>query len=412
MLEGERQVVVNSLDDVRQLLVKGDRQKRRAATAMNERSSRAHSLFILTLTQTQTQTQSQSQSQSRTSPVESAPPPSITVKSRFFLADLGGSEQVKRSKVNAGQTSERGTGFEMGAHMREAVYINMGLLALKKCIEALNNSKQNGQVQQTAEQNEPYIPYQDSKLTMLLSSGLGGCSKTSVVVCGSTANTDAQETLQALRFAEKCSSVKNQVTIKQSVVASVLDKLDREMAELEHAIQQKEHWVTVEEVRSDTTNQELSVAAAGQSLVIKPPMELEGSGSVKSSSKPSSSSTSETKTETKTGPELSQEKQEEPQEKNEEQKQEEEKETPPAHVNKTTKLVGAEEERASLEALIRKRAALTGENIELTLNNHGFGVFRKVAKGTNGEDDAAFRYGEFSKKGLLVKGKMVAHWKD
>lgn len=45
--------------------------------------------------------------------------------------------------------------------MREAVNINLGLLALKKCIESLNN-------------RSSYTPYQDSKLTMLLSQGLGG----------------------------------------------------------------------------------------------------------------------------------------------------------------------------------------------------------------------------------------------
>ena len=41
-----------------------------------------------------------------------------------------------------------------------------------------------------------YIPYQDSKLTMLLSPGLGGDSKTSVVVCGSMDLENAKETVQ------------------------------------------------------------------------------------------------------------------------------------------------------------------------------------------------------------------------
>ena len=40
-----------SLQEVLSLLDQGDQQKRRAATAMNERSSRAHSLFILSLRQ-------------------------------------------------------------------------------------------------------------------------------------------------------------------------------------------------------------------------------------------------------------------------------------------------------------------------------------------------------------------------
>jgi hypothetical protein len=55
------------------LLEAGEGTKRRAATAMNERSSRAHSLFIMTLEQ-------------------KAGDKKVT--SQLFLADLGGSEQV------------------------------------------------------------------------------------------------------------------------------------------------------------------------------------------------------------------------------------------------------------------------------------------------------------------------------
>jgi len=45
---------------------------------MNDRSTRAHSLFIMTLKQSQ-------------------PSTSVTLSSRLFLADLGGSEQVGHS---------------------------------------------------------------------------------------------------------------------------------------------------------------------------------------------------------------------------------------------------------------------------------------------------------------------------
>lgn len=118
VLNGERQVPVHTLEDVERALRTGAAQKRFAATAMNERSSRAHSLFILTLKQC-------------------AAAEGITVQSQLFLADLGGSEQVKRSKVESGEMSNA-AGFVMGDRMREAVYINLGLLALKNCIEGLN----------------------------------------------------------------------------------------------------------------------------------------------------------------------------------------------------------------------------------------------------------------------------------
>ena len=66
--------------------------------------------------------------------------------------------------------------------MRETVFINLGLLALKKCIESLNNKAR-------------YVPFQDSKLTMLLSSGLGGNCKTNVIICGNMDSRHASETM-------------------------------------------------------------------------------------------------------------------------------------------------------------------------------------------------------------------------
>ena len=79
--------------DVAHVLRVGEAQKRRAATAMNDRSSRAHVLFILTLTQTRSTDTADIESAA----VEDCSPlrnSTITRTSRLFLADLGGSEQV------------------------------------------------------------------------------------------------------------------------------------------------------------------------------------------------------------------------------------------------------------------------------------------------------------------------------
>ena len=47
-------------------------------------------------------------------------------------------EQVKRSKVGDGGVMTEHHGYVVGDRMREAISINLGLLALKRCIEALN----------------------------------------------------------------------------------------------------------------------------------------------------------------------------------------------------------------------------------------------------------------------------------
>ncbi len=72
---------MKTLHDVKQALLTGDACKKRAATAMNERSTRAHNIFVLSLKQTNLST-------------------GVSYTSKLFLADLGGSEQVKKSQVN------------------------------------------------------------------------------------------------------------------------------------------------------------------------------------------------------------------------------------------------------------------------------------------------------------------------
>ena len=65
------------------------------------------------------------------------------MSSDLYLADLGGSEQVKRSQVHhGGYDKETGTakGFVMGQNMKEAVNINLGLLALKVKGERVHHS--------------------------------------------------------------------------------------------------------------------------------------------------------------------------------------------------------------------------------------------------------------------------------
>jgi hypothetical protein len=127
--------------------------------------------------------------------------------------------------------------------MRETVYINLSLLALKKCIEALNH-------------RQSYIPYQDSKLTMLLSAGLGN-GKTSIIICSSNDH-HIHETISTLRFGEKCSEI--EMTLHRdddskggvtTVLESMLLALDTEIQILEKLIIKKERWEIIEEKRID-----------------------------------------------------------------------------------------------------------------------------------------------------------------
>mmetsp|Transcript_28101 Transcript_28101/g.47512 ORF Transcript_28101/g.47512 Transcript_28101/m.47512 type:complete len:759 (+) Transcript_28101:73-2349(+) len=270
VLSGAAEQRAADIEDVRTLLHVGEAQKRRAATAMNDRSTRAHSIFILTLKQRR-----HSSSRAGLDFEEDEDNATTTLTSKLFLADLGGSEQVKKSKVDAGQSKKFGartdvevtdidqsveesnrqrdealysTGFQMAERMREAVYINLGLLALKKCIEALNSKSS-------------YVPYQDSKLTMLLSAGLA-TGKTSVIVCINSDPLHIAETIGTLRFGERCAMIETEVRTNVSMLESVLQKLNFEIQNLEELIKQKEVWEVVEEHRVDELAEEGTMEAS------------------------------------------------------------------------------------------------------------------------------------------------------
>ena len=75
MLSGAAEKEVKSYADVQALMREGERMKRKAATAMNDRSSRAHSMIIAKVRQRNLHNLKE-------------------ISSSLFMVDLGGSEQV------------------------------------------------------------------------------------------------------------------------------------------------------------------------------------------------------------------------------------------------------------------------------------------------------------------------------
>ena len=176
-----------------ELLQRAEAAKRRAATLMNARSSRAHSLLFLNLVQTTIPR--------KQLPGEDAEP--ITKRSQLCLADLGGSEQVKKSGAE-------------GERLQEAVNINLGLLSLKNVISHLHRKAD-------------YVPFSDNRLTELLRSALGGRSKTVVVIAARLEPPNAAETLHALRFGERCRQISETVggAATMATAMALIDSLNQ-----------------------------------------------------------------------------------------------------------------------------------------------------------------------------------------
>ena len=254
ILDGNVEVTVESIEQVMRLLREGEAQRRKASTAMNSRSSRAHSIFIVSLKQ---------------KCINSGK----SIHSKLFLADLGGCEQTKKSIIDAGQSkhieelkrqdsgnelptsdageSKNSVGFVKSDRMREAVYINLGLMSLKSCVQALSRGR------------GVHVPYANSKLTMILASGLGGNSKTSVIVCACQEEQHSSETINALKFGQSCRQVSKVVRTQADMLGDLMKDLDADIAECEERIRTNERWVVQEEKRTDILAEDGTMEALG-----------------------------------------------------------------------------------------------------------------------------------------------------
>ncbi|KAI3488555.1 hypothetical protein L1887_47429 [Cichorium endivia] len=147
------------------LLDKAKKRRQVAATLMNERSSRSHSVFMLRVRGHNTTTME-------------------ACDAVLSLVDLAGSERL----ANSGSDKDP-------VRLKEAQSINKSLSSLADVISALGQNK-------TAN----HVPYRNSTLTWLLKNSLGGNSKTLMLLALSPMAAHLNESLCSLRFATKVNS--------------------------------------------------------------------------------------------------------------------------------------------------------------------------------------------------------------
>lgn len=126
----------NDVEQVDGIMEQAARHRSVGQTAMNERSSRSHSVFTLHL-------KASNASQG------------ILLKGTLSLVDLAGSERLDRSMA-------------VGDQLKETVAINKSLSALTDVFVAIGNK-------------QSHIPFRNSKLTYLLQPALSGDGKTLMV---------------------------------------------------------------------------------------------------------------------------------------------------------------------------------------------------------------------------------------
>lgn len=181
---GMLETAANTPEAVFEAISAGTANRMVCSTGQNARSSRSHTVFIISLTQTSLE--------------------GTVKKAKINLVDLAGSEKL--SKTGA-----------QGQALKEAKNINLSLTTLGRCIKAL-----------TAGSAE-FVPYRESKLTLILKESLSGAAMTVLIVTGSMRKIHQEETIGTMQFAERAKMVK---TSAKSNTKRSYEELDRFVTKL------------------------------------------------------------------------------------------------------------------------------------------------------------------------------------
>ena len=187
--------VIADYESIIRALKKGIAKRAVEATAMNDTSSRSHTIFKLVI-----------ESKENGSGGDTDPDGAVLV-STLNLVDLAGSESVRHT----GATGQRA---------KEGGKINQSLLSLSRVIHALS-------------QPGAHVSFRDSKLTRLLQPSLCGNAKMSVVCCITPAEKYLEETRSTLQFASRAKLVKTHAVVNEVLdEAAALRRLRKELDEL------------------------------------------------------------------------------------------------------------------------------------------------------------------------------------
>lgn len=171
---GATVVPVSTAQDALRLLHAGQLIRQTADTAMNARSSRSHTLFIL----------------------------HFSAGNSLNLVDLAGSERAKGTHAT-------------GTRLKEGAAINQSLLVLGTIISKLSTYDTNGNEKKPKKNGTGHLPFRDSKLTRMLRPSFGGDSKTAVLCTITPAAVFFDESLSTLKFATRASGVVNGAVLKR-----------------------------------------------------------------------------------------------------------------------------------------------------------------------------------------------------
>ncbi|GLT79917.1 hypothetical protein SLA2020_513850 [Shorea laevis] len=203
-LAGVTEAEVRMKEEMASYLSRGSLSRATGSTNMNSQSSRSHAIFTITM--------EQKKIASCQVGVTNDDIGDDILCAKLHLVDLAGSERAKRTGAD-------------GLRLKEGIHINKGLLALGNVISALGDEKKR--------KEGGHVPYRDSKLTRLLQDSLGGNSKTVMIACVSPADTNAEETLNTLKYANRARNIQNKAVINRDPMAAQLQRMRSQIEQLQ-----------------------------------------------------------------------------------------------------------------------------------------------------------------------------------
>ncbi|XP_029437100.1 kinesin-like protein KIF24 [Rhinatrema bivittatum] len=168
---GLREVQVNSVDLLLEVIIKGSRERSTGATGVNSDSSRSHAIIQIQIKDAANR-----------------------MFGRISFIDLAGSERAADARESDKQTKIEGA------------EINQSLLALKECIRALD-------------QEHAHTPFRQSKLTQVLKDSFIGNSKTCMIANISPSHVATEHTLNTLRYADRVKELKKGMKFSTAVAS-------------------------------------------------------------------------------------------------------------------------------------------------------------------------------------------------
>ncbi|KAJ3102762.1 kinesin-like protein Klp5 [Phlyctochytrium planicorne] len=188
-----------NVDDVMQMLIKGNENRTRAPTEANEVSSRSHAILQIHVKQKQ-----------KTSAISE-----VYRIATFSIIDLAGSERASATK-------------NKGERLIEGANINRSLLALGNCINALCENKLN------------HIPYR------------GNC-KVVMIANISPALMHYEETHNTLKYANRAKNIKTKFTQNSLLVDNHISQYPRIIDELRAEVDQLKEKLSAQKQEEETT---------------------------------------------------------------------------------------------------------------------------------------------------------------